>query len=467
MTSHQSGELAPESITTSDAAATVARLRATFNSERTKDLQWRIRQLQGLDNLLREQADELAEAMMADLRRTKFEAVLFEVVSTRSEVRHALKRLPRWMRDRRVSAPWNARPGRAWYRYEPLGVTLIIGAWNYPIHLTLTPLVGALAAGNCVVVKPSEVTPASSAVLAQLIPHYLDPDAVAVVEGGAEVTQELIGCGLDHIFFTGSATVGKAVMTAAGRHLTPVTLELGGKCPAIVTASARPDATARRLAFGKLVNSGQTCVAPDYVLVDRRVREPFVRHLIESLRDFSEGRELPIVNSAHAQRIAGLLSGCGGQTLLGGEVDVHNAVAPATVVLDPDPGSDLLADEIFGPVLPVVTVDSLDEAIAHVRRGTRPLSTYLFTQEPGDEQRVLEQISTGATVINHVMMHLAVSDLPFGGVGTSGTGHYHGHWSFEAFSHPKAVLRKPSGMDVKFIYPPYSKIVQKLMQKLM
>jgi aldehyde dehydrogenase (NAD+) len=448
-------------------AGTIDRLRATCDEGRTRGHRWRHDQLKGLDALLREGEDDLVDALVADLRRSSFEAVMFDIAPTRSEVTHALGRLRRWMRPRKVRAPLQVRPGRTWYQYEPLGVSLVISPWNYPVHLALAPLVGAFAAGNCAVVKPSELTPACSAALADLLPRYLDPDAVAVVEGAAAETLALIDQRPDHVFFTGSPGVGSAVMSAAAPHLIPVTLELGGKSPAIVAASANLDVTARRIAFGKLVNSGQTCVAPDYVLVDRRVRDEFAERIVETVARFSEGRTAPIVNQRHAARLAELVATAGGEVLLGGEVDTAAAEAQPTVVLDPEPGSRLLTEEIFGPVLPVVTVDSLGEAIAHVRRGTRPLATYLFTEERTDTDRVLADITTGGTVVNHVMMHLSVADLPFGGVGTSGMGHYHGHWGFEEFSHPKAVVRTSTTLDPQFIYPPRSPWAEKLMRRML
>lgn len=448
-------------------AGTVDRLRATFDSGYTRGYRWRHDQLKGLGALLDEGEDDLVDALVTDLRRSSFEAVMFDIAPTKGEVIHAVRHLRRWMRPRKVRAPRQVQPGKTWYQYEPLGVSLVISPWNYPIHLGLAPLVGAFAAGNCVVVKPSELTPACSAVLAELLPRYVDPDAVAVVEGAAAETLALIDQKPDHVFFTGSPGVGSAVMSAAAPHLIPVTLELGGKSPAIVTASAALDVTARRIAFGKLVNSGQTCVAPDYVLVDRRVRDEFVERVVDTVDRFSEGRTKPIVNQRHAARLAELVGTAGGEVLLGGEIDTDAAEAQPTVLLDPDPGSRVLAEEIFGPILPVVTVDSLGQAIAHVRRGTRPLATYLFTEERTDEERVLADITTGGTVVNHVMMHLSVPDLPFGGVGTSGMGRYHGHWGFEEFSHPKAVVRSSTALDLQFIYPPRSPWAEKLMRRML
>jgi aldehyde dehydrogenase (NAD+) len=454
-------------VTSEPYASVAERLRATYASGRTRSYEWRLEQLRALDRLLTERKQDIQRALGEDLRRTPFEATLFDISATRGEVKHAIKHLARWMKPRKVHAPVSVRPGRAWYQYEPLGVVLIIGPWNYPVHLTLSPLVAAFAAGNCAVIKPSEITPACSRLLADLLPRYVDPDAVAVVEGGPEASLGLIDQALDHCFFTGSPAIGSAVMAAAAPHLTPVTLELGGKSPAIVASSADLEVTARRIAFGKLVNSGQTCVAPDYILVDRKVRDAFVDQLVSTVDRFSEGKPKPIVNSRHASRLAGLLQDHGGRVALGGHIDVTDATAEPTIVVDPWADSALMREAIFGPLLPVVSVDSVDEAVKRVQQGGRPLATYLFTEDAADEQLVLEGISTGGTVVNHVMMHLAVSDLPFGGVGTSGMGRYHGHWGFETFSNATAVVRKPSRPDPTFMYPPWSGLAQRVMNRLM
>ena len=266
---------------------TVAHLRATFRSGRTKPIEWRLSQLEALVRLVAERESELAQALATDLGRGPVEAWLADLAPVTGEATYAIKKLRSWMRPTRVKMPLSVQPGKAWYQYEPLGVVLIIGPWNYPLHLILAPLVGALAAGNCAVLKPSEHTPACSAALARLVPQYLDPEAVAVVEGAAETTQALLDQALDHCFFTGGPEIGKAVMAGAAKHLTPVTLELGGKSPVIVADDAKLKVAARRIAFAKLLNSGQTCVAPDYVLVDRTVRDRFVDELDKAITSFS------------------------------------------------------------------------------------------------------------------------------------------------------------------------------------
>jgi aldehyde dehydrogenase (NAD+) len=445
---------------------TVAQLRATFRSGRTRPVEWRLAQLDALLRLLTEREADFAAALEKDLGRNAVDAWLADIAPVSAEAKFAKKELRGWMKPTRVGVPMSVQPGKAWYQYEPLGVVLVIGPWNYPIHLVLAPLVGAIAAGNCAVLKPSEHTPACSAVLAELLPQYLDAEAVAVVEGAADATQELLDQALDHCFFTGGPEIGKAVMAGAAKHLTPVTLELGGKSPVIVADDAKLRVAARRIAFAKMLNSGQTCVAPDYVLVDRKIREPFVDELTKAINEFSTEKPLPIVNSRQAARLAALVDKAGGKTVRGGKVDAERNQAELTVIVDPDADSDLMRDEIFGPVLPVVAVDSMDDAIEHVLQGPKPLALYLFSESRANEDRVVGEISNGGTVINSLMYHLLVPGLPFGGVGNSGTGAYHGKWGFETFSHRKAVLRRPTWPDPSIAYPPYTKIKQWIMRKV-
>lgn len=446
----------------------VDRLRRTFGTGRTRPASWRLRQLRAVEAMLAECEDEFAAALTADLGRPAVDSWLIELAPSTAEAAHARKRLHRWMRPHRVRVPLAVQPGRAWYTYQPLGVVLVVSPWNYPVYLSIGPLVAALAAGNCAVLKPSEQTPATSALLRRRIADYLDPDAVAVVEGGGDETQALLEQGLDHVLFTGSADTARAVLATAGRHLTPVTLELGGKSPVIVAADAAVEVAARRVAWTKLMNAGQTCVAPDYVLVDRRVCDRFVAALTAELTRFRAGPMLPLVNARQAERLAALLSGSGGGTVvLGGQVDAAERRAAPTVVLDPDPGSALMQEEIFGPVLPVLGVDSVDEAIAFVNDRPEPLAVYLFSSSPATQRRVTDEISSGATVINHLVLHLLVNELPFGGVGASGTGAYHGEFGFRTFSHSKAVLRKPIRPDPSLVYPPYTRTKQRILRRLL
>jgi aldehyde dehydrogenase (NAD+) len=445
---------------------TVAQLRATFRSGRTKPIDWRLAQLEAIVRLVSEREKDFVAALQKDLGRPAVDAWLADLAPVTGEAKYAIKRLRSWMRPTRVKVPLSVQPAKAWYQYEPLGVVLIIGPWNYPVHLVLAPLVGALAAGNCAILKPSEHTPACSALLAELVPQYLDPEAVAVVEGAAEATQELLDQALDHCFFTGGPEIGKAVMAGAAKHLTPVTLELGGKSPVIVADDAKIKVAARRIAFAKLLNSGQTCVAPDYVLVDRKIREPFVAELTKAIEQFQPDAQLPIVNSRQAARIDSLVKQAGGRTVRGGAVDPDHKKAELTVIVDPSAESGLMREEIFGPVLPIVSVDSVDDAIAHVQQGPKPLAVYLFSESRDTEGRVLDEISNGGTVVNQLMYHLLVNELPFGGVGNSGTGAYHGKWGFETFSHRKSVLRKPTWPDPSLAYPPFTRLKERIMRKV-
>ncbi|MEU7812845.1 aldehyde dehydrogenase family protein [Pseudonocardia sp. NPDC049154] len=467
MTSVTPEPVVVDSAAATDAASVVARLRRTFASGRTRSLQWRLRQLEGITRLVREREPDLAAALSADLGRPAHYAWLGDFASTTAEAEYARKHLKRWMRRRRTGLPLSMLPGKAFYLYEPLGTVLVIGPWNYPVYLTIGPLIAAVAAGNTAVVKPSEHAPATSALLAQLIPQYLDPEAVAVLEGDAAVTQAVLAQGIDLAFFTGGTEIGKRVMEAAAAHLTPVVLELGGKSPVIVTADADVEVAARRIAWVKLLNSGQTCIAPDYVLVEAAVRDRLVDGIRRTVEEFQNGEPAAqrIVNARQFARLTGLLSDHGGSVVLGGGSDDEAVAIEPTVVLDPSPESALMGEEIFGPVLPVLTVDSLDSALAFVNARPKPLGLYLFTGSGATKERVLAETSSGGVVINHLAFHCLVPQLPFGGVGASGMGAYHGEWGFQALSHRKAVLAKPAKPDPALLYPPYTDTKMKLLRR--
>jgi aldehyde dehydrogenase (NAD+) len=453
-----------DSATANLAASEVARLRATFASGRTKPYAWRRRQLEGIVRLVTEREADLAKALASDLGRTPHETWFGDVASTVGEAEYAIKHLKKWMKAKRTSVPLAIMPGRAKYHYEPLGTVLVIGPWNYPFYLSLGPMIGALAAGNCVVLKPSENAPAASALMAELIPQYLDKDAVSVLEGDALITNDLIAQGLDHIFFTGGTEIGRKIAQAAAPHLTPVTLELGGKSPVIVTKNADLEVAARRIAWGKLLNSGQTCVAPDYLLVEAPVRDKLVTLLEQTIKEFRAGEpeDQHIVNERQHERLTGLLDDttvvCGGRA--------QGQRLEPTIVLDPPADSPVMQGEIFGPILPVVTVGSLDEAIRFVNKGDKPLAAYIFSNSHAEQKRLFTEVPAGGAVANHIAMHVLVPQLPFGGVGASGMGAYHGKWGFEAFSHRKATLSMRARPDLKMIYPPYSELDKKLLRKL-
>ncbi|MEU9808695.1 aldehyde dehydrogenase family protein [Mycobacterium sp. NPDC050853] len=448
----------------------VARVRREFASGRTRDRAWREKQLRNLIRLLDEQEDQIAAALASDLGRSRAETWIGDISSTRGEAAFALKHLRRWMRRRRQSLSLVQYPGSAWVQYEPLGAILIIGPWNYPVYLTLSPLVAALAAGNCAVLKPSELAPATSALLARLVPEYLDSEAVVVVEGDALVTQELLAQGFDHVLFTGGPEIGKKIMAAAAATLTPVTLELGGKSPVIVTADADLDIAARRIAWVKCANSGQTCIAPDYVLADYRIRDQLVDKIVAVIEQFeraggADGRR--IVNERQFARLAAYLAQTRGKIATGGRVTEATLSIEPTVIVDPDLGDAVMQEEIFGPILPVLAYESLDDAISFVNSRPKPLAGYYFTKSAAVGERLVDEIPSGGAVINHVAMHCLVPQLPFGGVGASGMGAYHGRWGFEALSHRKSVLRKTFRPDLQLIYPPYSERTLKILRKIL
>ncbi|MEV0641560.1 aldehyde dehydrogenase family protein [Streptomyces sp. NPDC050619] len=429
-------------------ADVVARLRATFRTGRTKPVAWRTTQLRRLRELLTENGPDLAAALHADLGKSSAEAHRTEIDFTVREIDHTLDHLTDWLAPE--PAPVPARLGDdagAWTRYDPLGVVLVIAPWNYPVQLLLAPVVGALAAGNAVVAKPSEMAPATSAALARLLPAYLDTDAVAVVEGGIPETTALLAERFDHVFYTGNGTVGRIVMRAAAEHLTPVTLELGGKSPAFVDRDTDLDVVADRLARGKFLNAGQTCVAPDYVLTDpdtAAALEPALARAVEALYGTdpsASGEYGRIVNERHFDRLTGLLDS--GRVVAGGSGDRTTKYLAPTVLADVDPASPVMREEIFGPILPIVTVPGLDEAIDFIADRDKPLALYVFTESDVTRRRIAEETSSGGLGYGLPLAHLTVSDLPFGGVGQSGMGNYHGRYSIETFSHRKAVLEKP------------------------
>jgi aldehyde dehydrogenase (NAD+) len=448
-------------------------LRAAFDSGRTRPLEWRQEQLAGLRQMMDEGAEELAEALRQDLGRPSMEAYAADIGHTRAELRHIAKHVKSWMGRTKVRVPLTVAPAKAWVQSEPLGVALIIAPWNYPIQLLVEPLAAALAAGNCVLAKPSELAPACSAALARLLPRYVDDDAVVVVEGGVDETTALLAERWDHIFFTGSTAVGRVVAEAAAKHLTPTVLELGGKSPTYVHASADLEVAARRIAWGKFLNAGQTCIAPDYVLADRSIRDALVDQLAQRIGEFygpdpqtsaSFGR---IVNDRHLIRLEGLLKAGAGTVAAGGTVDAAQRYVAPTVTVDPSPDSAVMQEEIFGPILPVLSVDGPEEAKAFITGRPKPLSLYVFAGDDAVIDSVVDGTSSGGVCVNQTLMHLVPPELPFGGVGDSGKGAYHGKAGFDAFSHHKSVLRKPVRPDLKMLYPPYRGAVEKVVRKIL
>ncbi|MGW6171976.1 aldehyde dehydrogenase family protein [Arthrobacter sp. NPDC055138] len=452
-------------------ADTVAAVRKIYDSGRTRPLAWRRGQLQALVRLLTEGEAELSAALQADLGKNALESYLTEISIVRSEAGHALKHLGEWTRSRRVPVPLGLLPASARTEPQPLGVVLIIAPWNYPVQLLLAPLAGALAAGNAAVLKPSELAPATSRTLARLLPAYLDPEAVTVVQGGREESTALLAERFDHIFFTGGEQVGKVVLRAAAEHLTPVTLELGGKSPAVVMGG-NLRAAARRLVYGKLLNAGQTCVAPDYVLTTEALAPSLVKQLGRAVREmFGEdpaksadfGR---IVNEGHFDRLASYLAD--GTVASGGRTDREQLYIEPTVLTKVSPDAAVMQEEIFGPILPVLTVADLGEAMSFINSRPAPLAAYLYSSSDAEQRRFEHGIRAGSISHNASTIQLAVPELPFGGAGASGMGAYHGKHSFDTFSQLRPVFSKGTLLDtLRVAYPRYSAAKTRILRRLL
>lgn len=418
--------------------------RRYFESGATRSREFRAEQLTRLRAAIQRHEADILAAVQQDLGKPTKEAYGSEIAFIYAELDYTLERLEGWMEPLRVETPSALQPAASYLLREPLGQVLIIAPWNYPFQLVVGPLIGAIAAGNCAVLKPSELAPATAALVERLIGETFAEEFVAVVNGGVETAQALLRRRWDHIFFTGSTAVGRAVARAAAEHLTPVTLELGGKSPCIVDREVDVDLAARRIVRGKFFNAGQTCVAPDYILVDRAVKGDLLARMAEQVTaaygpDLSRSDKIArIVNERHFDRLVGLLGE--GQVVVGGQHDWSARYLAPTIIDEPPLTAPVMQEEIFGPILPVLGYDSLDEAVALIRRFPKPLALYVFTTSEQTKQRLLAEFSFGGGCVNHIMMHLSNPNLPFGGVGDSGTGAYHGRYSFEAFSHRKAIL---------------------------
>ena len=453
-----------------DFSALFSKLTATFNSGKTRDLAWRRTQLKAVSKMISERESELFDALRSDLGKSAMESFTTETSFVSGDAAYSYKNLSRWARKKRVATPIVGQPGKSWVQPEPLGVVLVIGAWNYPVQLTLAGMTAAVAAGNCVIIKPSELAPATSALLARLIPEYLDPDCIKLIEGAVPETTALLDLPFDHILYTGGGNVGRIVMTAAAKHLTPVTLELGGKSPCIVLPDANLEATAKRIAWGKFTNAGQTCIAPDYILTDTDTEALLLPLIEKNIHEmFSENPQTSdsygrMVNDHHFERVSDLISS--GHISIGGQCDPSDRYIAPTVITDVEADSAIMREEIFGPVLPIVRAANLEEAIAFIRSSDKPLAAYIFTNDKGAEKKFLEQVSCGNACINDVMMFMAVHELPFGGVGSSGMGAYSGQRGFETFSHMKAVMKRGWWPDLDVRYAPYTEKKLKFLRKL-
>ena len=439
----------------------VAKTRSAYESGKTRPLAWRKTQLQACVRMLQENADQFAEALATDLGRGPEEAWLYDIGFSITEIELMIKNLKKWTEPRKVSTPMVSLPGSSHRVPQPLGVVLVIAPWNYPIQLLLIHVAGAIAAGNAVVMKPSEVSSATSALLGKLVPRYLDNDAITIVEGAVSETTQLLAEKFDHIFYTGNGTVGRIVMRAAAENLTPVTLELGGKSPTIVDKSANLAIAGRRIAWAKYVNAGQTCVAPDYVLAHDSIADKLVEEIRKSIKNFygddpRQSSDFARISSPrHFSRLDAMLAS--GNIAIGGQTDEQDRYISPTVLVDVKASDAVMQEEIFGPILPVLAVQSIDDAIDFVNARPHPLALYVFAEDQKVNDKVVASTTSGGVTVNGTIFHMTGPFLPFGGVGESGMGAYHGRAGVDTFQHLKPVLKRSTRVDAPLAYPPYTK----------
>ncbi|KAF1548792.1 Aldehyde dehydrogenase family 3 member B2, partial [Eudyptes schlegeli] len=443
-------------------AGLVSRLRAAWLSGKTRPMEYRVARLEALGRFLDEKKQDILEATASDMGKPPFEAEFSEILLCKNELHETLNNLSDWMKDEHVDRNLVTQLDSAFIRKDPYGVVLIIAAWNYPIHLLLVPLIGAIAAGNCVVFKPSEVAKNTERLVAEMLSCYLDNDCFAVVTAGVQETTRLLENKFDYIFYTGTPSVGKIVMAAAAKHLTPVMLELGGKNPCYVSDTCDVQNVARRVAWGRFFNAGQTCIAPDYVLCSVEMQEKLLPALRKAITDFygPNPQESPdfsrIVGDKHFQRVQTLLHS--GRVVIGGQTDEEERYIAPTVLVDLQPSDPVMQEEIFGPILPIVIVANVDEAIDFINSRERPLVVYAFSSDDKVVNQVLERTSSGGFCGNDTLMHVTLTSLPFGGIGNSGLGMYHGRFTFDTFTHHRGCLRRSMGREAlnALRYPPYS-----------
>ncbi len=451
-----------------DIPAIVRQQRHFFEQGTPRNISFRKQQLQLLRQLITENETLILKALQADLQKPYLEGYQAEIGLLLEEIKYTLKHLGSWTKPQKMPTPLSLFPARSQIIHQPLGVVLIISPWNYPFQLLISPLIGAIAAGNCAVLKPSEIAPHTSGLIAQLIPQYFDAQYIAVVEGDKSATQTLLNQKFDHIFFTGSTAIGKIIMQKAAETLTSVTLELGGKSPCIVDKQTHLDYTAKRIAWGKFMNAGQTCVAPDYLLVHRDIKQELLTKIQGYLHEFygknpSISNDYPrIINDFHWQRLASLMKA--GKIITGGQSDQSDRYIAPTIIDQVTWADPIMQEEIFGPILPVLEYTELSEAIAQVNAHPHPLALYFFSDNSQHQQQVIDQTISGGVCLNDTIMHLASPELPFGGVGTSGLGSYHGKASFTTFSHAKSILNRSFLLDIDFRYPPYNETKMKLLK---
>ena len=436
----------------------VAKQRAYFASNATKPVEFRINALKSLKAALLQYQQSFNDSLKAELNKHEMETYMTETGMVLEELNFHIRHLKSWTRIKTVPTPMAQFHAKSFVMSEPYGVALIISPWNYPVQLSFTPLIGAISAGNCAIIKPSSYTPATSRIIAELVESIFPQEYIAVVEGGRQENSKLLDQKFDYIFFTGSTHVGHLVMEAASKHLTPVTLELGGKSPVIIDQTADLKLAARRIAFGKVLNAGQTCVAPDYLLIHQKVRDDFIQYFRQALDAFFPGEDMKnmpvIVNEKHFKRLVDLMKS--GKAVIGGRVNESRRFIEPTVLVDVSPDSPVMKEEIFGPILPVLTYERLDEAIDFINARKKPLALYVFTNDKSAADTVLTCTSSGGGCWNDTIIHLATTRMGFGGVGDSGMGSYHGKLSFDTFTHYKSIVKKSNLIDLPMRYHPYT-----------
>ncbi|MEH2007988.1 aldehyde dehydrogenase [Nostoc sp.] len=432
--------------------------REFFQTGKTKDVNFRIEQLKTLKQAIIEHEQSIVEALQGDLHKPELETYLTEI-GVIKDIDYAIKHLKIWSKPKKAAVSFDFFSYSARIYPEPLGVVLIIGPWNYPFQLIISPLIGAIAAGNCAIIKPSEIASHTSSIIAKIVAKHFDPAYIAVVEGGVEASEKLLAEKFDHIFFTGGTAVGKIIMAAAAKYLTPVTLELGGKSPCIVDNDINLEHTVRRITWGKFINAGQTCIAPDYLLVDKKIKKDLIDGLEKCLKEFygdnpaNSPDYARIISQKHFDRLVNFLKDS--KVIIGGKTQPSERYIAPTVIDNVSLEDSVMQEEIFGPILPIIEYTDIAEAIALINSKPKPLALYLFSQNKNLQKRVLQETSSGGVCINDTVMQVGVSSLPFGGVGDSGIGNYHGKASFDTFSHDKSVLKNSFWLDLKWRYAPY------------
>ncbi|NET73792.1 MAG: aldehyde dehydrogenase family protein [Sphaerospermopsis sp. SIO1G2] len=445
-------------LETSNIQEILTKQKEFFTTAITKDVNFRLAQLKILKQLVVENKQAIQEALKADLRKSEFETYATEI-GVIKEIDFTIKNLKKWAKPQKSAVPFEFFNYSAKIYAEPLGVVLIISPWNYPFQLIISPLVGAIAAGNCAIIKPSEIAPNTAKLASQLISKYYPSEYITVVEGGVETSQKLLAEKFDHIFFTGGTAIGKIVMAAAAKHLTPVTLELGGKSPCIVDTQINLEHTIKRIIWGKFINAGQTCIAPDYLLVNKKIKSNLVNGLKKCLIEFygenpETSPDFPrIISKRHFDRLTKFLEY--GQIIVGGKTNPESLYIAPTLLENFSLNDSIMEEEIFGPILPIIEYTEIEEAINLINSKPKPLALYIFSDNKNLQQKILQTTSSGGVCINDTVMQVGISSLPFGGVGDSGIGSYHGKASFDTFSHYKSVLKNTFLFDINWRYAPY------------